>query len=145
MLCDQGAEESQQILSECCVSPHPLPEHSRYLSSPGTHVLSRYGLHFPETGACSRHLINSHLTDSSFRLPMLKKILNYCSCRFLLQLRHQHSRCDQEAQHPRYSPTAATYLMELLLQSFIFCHYRNLSFQVTMNRSISKIRRANQR
>lgn len=107
MLCDQGAEESQQILSECCVSPHPLPEHSRYLSSPGTHVLSRYGLHFPETGACSRHLINSHLTDSSFRLPMLKKVLNYCSCRFLLQLRHQHSQCDQEAQHPRYSPNSS--------------------------------------
>lgn len=35
--------------------------------------------------------------------------------------------------------------MELLLQSFIFCHYRNLSFQVTMNGSISEIRRADER
>jgi len=35
---------------------------------------------------------------------MLKKVLNYCGCRFLLQLRHQHSLCDQEAQHPRYLP-----------------------------------------
>lgn len=35
---------------------------------------------------------------------MLKKVLNYCSCRFLLQPRHQHSLCDQEAQHPCYLP-----------------------------------------
>lgn len=35
---------------------------------------------------------------------MLKKVLNYCSCRFLLQLRHQHSLCDQDAQYPCYLP-----------------------------------------
>lgn len=42
------------------------------------------------------------------------------------------------------SPETAAYLVELLLQSFIFCHYCNLSFQVTVNGSISKIRRPNQ-
>ena len=127
------------------VSRHPVPEHSQHSSSPGTHVLSRYGPCFPETGTRSRHLINSHLTDSSLRLPMLEKVLNYCTWRFLLQLRHQHSLRDQEAQHHVISPQSATYLMELLLQSFIFCHYRNLSFQVAMNRSIPEIRRANER
>lgn len=35
---------------------------------------------------------------------MLKKGLNDCGCRFLLRLRHQHSLCDQEAQHARYLP-----------------------------------------
>lgn len=35
--------------------------------------------------------------------------------------------------------------MELLLQSFIFCHYRDLGFQIAMHRSIPKIRGANQR
>lgn len=36
---------------------------------------------------------------------MLKKVLNYRGCRFLLQLRHQHSLSDQQAQHPRYLPS----------------------------------------
>lgn len=85
-------------------SPRGSAQRSRCSSSPGTRAPSRHGLCFPETGTRSRHLINSHLTDSSVRLPTLTKVLNYCSCRFLLHLRHQHSPCDREAQHPHYPP-----------------------------------------
>lgn len=85
-------------------APRGAAQRSRCSSSPGTHAPSRHGLCFPETGTRSRHLINSHLTDSSVRLPTLTKVLNYCSCRFLLHLRHQHSPCDREAQHPHYPP-----------------------------------------
>lgn len=35
---------------------------------------------------------------------MLQQLLSYCSWRFLLPLRHQHSLCDPEVQHPHCIP-----------------------------------------
>lgn len=101
-----GIAESRQIRSKCCISTSTacaLP----ISSSLGTHVLSRYSLHFPETGTHRRHLINSHLTDSSRRPPVLREGLSYCSCRFLLRLRHQHSLRAREAQHSGDRPLSA--------------------------------------
>lgn len=33
---------------------------------------------------------------------MLQQLLSYCSWRFLLPLRHQHSLCDPEVQQPQH-------------------------------------------
>lgn len=72
------------------------PEHSEVTGD--THSFPLWP-HFPALGTCSRQLINSPFTDSSSGLPMLQQLLSYW--RFLLPLRHQHSRCDPEVQHPQ--------------------------------------------